>query len=168
MSHWTCLLQYRCMEHNLYNFTECETFYSRLPTCLESIDIAFTKAIIMLENRLASLDLYSAHTTRYIHPRQESDCFTKSARKTQTALDREYSPLCVLFTAWLVANAVHMLILPLQLKLLQTPFQKEFLATADVPWPSEEVATVRAVGTTGSASLLLRRHQARMRYVAAE
>jgi hypothetical protein len=32
------------------------------------------------------------------------------------------------------------------LKLLQTPFQKEFLTTPDVPWPSEDVATVRAVG----------------------
>jgi hypothetical protein len=36
--------------------------------------------------------------------------------------------------------------LTLQLELLQTPFQKEYLTAADVPWPSEDVATVRAVG----------------------
>jgi hypothetical protein len=32
------------------------------------------------------------------------------------------------------------------LKLLETPFQQEFLAAPDVPWPSEDVATVRTVG----------------------
>ncbi|KAJ7822954.1 alpha/beta-hydrolase [Mycena leptocephala] len=32
------------------------------------------------------------------------------------------------------------------LKLLETPFQQEFLAAPDVPWPSEAVATVRTVG----------------------
>ncbi|KAJ6576812.1 Alpha/Beta hydrolase protein [Mycena sp. CBHHK59/15] len=32
------------------------------------------------------------------------------------------------------------------LKLLETPFQKDFLSAPDVPWPSTEVATVRSVG----------------------
>ncbi|KAJ6457012.1 alpha/beta-hydrolase [Mycena vitilis] len=32
------------------------------------------------------------------------------------------------------------------LKLLETPFQKAFLAAPDVPWPSPHVATVRSVG----------------------
>ncbi|KAJ7915314.1 alpha/beta-hydrolase [Mycena leptocephala] len=32
------------------------------------------------------------------------------------------------------------------LKLLETPFQQEFLAAPDVPWPSEDVATMRTVG----------------------
>jgi hypothetical protein len=33
-----------------------------------------------------------------------------------------------------------------QLKLLQSPFQDEFLRTPDVPWPTAENATARAVG----------------------
>ncbi|EJU03037.1 alpha/beta-hydrolase [Dacryopinax primogenitus] len=32
------------------------------------------------------------------------------------------------------------------LKLLKSPFQERFLNTPDVPWPTEDVATVRAVG----------------------
>ncbi|KAF7373929.1 hypothetical protein MSAN_00605300 [Mycena sanguinolenta] len=37
------------------------------------------------------------------------------------------------------------------LKLLQTPFQAAFLAAPDVPWPSEDVATVRTVGNGSGA-----------------
>jgi hypothetical protein len=33
-----------------------------------------------------------------------------------------------------------------QLKLLQSPFQDEFLRAPDVPWPTAEDATVRVVG----------------------
>ncbi|KZT57241.1 alpha/beta-hydrolase [Calocera cornea HHB12733] len=32
------------------------------------------------------------------------------------------------------------------LKLLQSPFQEQFLNTPDIPWPTEDVATVRSVG----------------------
>ncbi|KZO96865.1 alpha/beta-hydrolase [Calocera viscosa TUFC12733] len=32
------------------------------------------------------------------------------------------------------------------LKLLQSPFQEQFLSTPDTPWPTEDVATVRSVG----------------------
>ncbi|KAJ7195829.1 Alpha/Beta hydrolase protein, partial [Mycena pura] len=42
------------------------------------------------------------------------------------------------------------------LKLLQSPFQDEFLRTPDVPWPTAEEATVRAVGEgAGNMSYIL-------------
>jgi hypothetical protein len=59
------------MEHNLYNSTECETFYSKLPTCLESIDMAFT--VPTRENRLASLDLCSYLNSGDMHGRSTED-----------------------------------------------------------------------------------------------
>ncbi|KAJ7838864.1 hypothetical protein B0H14DRAFT_3459116 [Mycena olivaceomarginata] len=119
MSHWTWVLQYRCMEHNLYNSTECETLYSRLPTCLESIGMAFEGPTHAGEpSRLSGSVFVQYFNSGDMRERSTEDIWfaTTSARKTQTALDREYSsPLCVLFTAWLVANAVHMLTLQLKL-----------------------------------------------------
>lgn len=33
-----------------------------------------------------------------------------------------------------------------QLKLLRSPFQQAFLDAPDVPWPTKDIATVRAIG----------------------
>ncbi|KAJ7153222.1 alpha/beta-hydrolase [Mycena filopes] len=42
------------------------------------------------------------------------------------------------------------------LKLLQTPFQEDFLAAEDIPWPTADVATVRSVGRgAGSMAFIL-------------
>ncbi|KAJ7473628.1 hypothetical protein B0H11DRAFT_1339759 [Mycena galericulata] len=40
-AHFTWLLQYRCIEHQIYNTTDCERLYTDLPTCLESVELAF-------------------------------------------------------------------------------------------------------------------------------
>ncbi|KAJ7643133.1 alpha/beta-hydrolase [Mycena polygramma] len=49
MSHFRWLLQYRC-DHNVYNSTTCQTLYSELPSCLESIDLAWE--IPSVDNRV--------------------------------------------------------------------------------------------------------------------
>lgn len=42
------------------------------------------------------------------------------------------------------------------LKLLRTRFQQDFIAAPDVPWPTEDVATVRAIGDgAGNMTLVL-------------
>jgi hypothetical protein len=43
-----------------------------------------------------------------------------------------------------------------QLRLLKTPFQEEFIAALDVPWPTKEIATVRSVGVgAGNMAFIL-------------
>ncbi|KAJ7336949.1 alpha/beta-hydrolase [Mycena albidolilacea] len=200
MSHWTWLLQYRCIEHNLYNSTECETFYSKLPTCLESIEMAFT--VPTRENRLASLDLCWYLNSGDMHGRSTEDIRLTCIQDPENpaGCHPEFSWVQGIFANKTVRNILglahdlnftslnldvnrvfseegdllrphHLLYPPLLaagirllhyvgaqdancawpgvfsfLKLLQTPFQKEFLTTPDVPWPSEDVATIRAVG----------------------
>ncbi|KAJ7257667.1 alpha/beta-hydrolase [Mycena rebaudengoi] len=42
------------------------------------------------------------------------------------------------------------------LRLLKTPFQEEFIAALDVPWPTKEIATVRSVGVgAGNMAFIL-------------
>lgn len=65
-----------------------------------------------------------------------------SAHKTLTVHGPAYSPLCV-FHNLLNEILTHEII---QLTLLESPFQKDFISAPDVPWPSADVATVRSVG----------------------
>ncbi|KAJ7832993.1 Alpha/Beta hydrolase protein [Mycena leptocephala] len=55
MSHFRWLLQYRCMDHEVFNSASCKTLYSELPFCLESIDMAFE--IPTVENRVKAWGL---------------------------------------------------------------------------------------------------------------
>ncbi|KAJ7730162.1 alpha/beta-hydrolase [Mycena metata] len=55
MSHFSWFLHYRCVDHALYNTTQCETHYAELPVCLESIQMAFD--VPTLANRLVSQEL---------------------------------------------------------------------------------------------------------------
>lgn len=46
-----------------------------------------------------------------------------------------------------------------QLRLLDTPFSEEFRSAADVPWPTEDIATVRAIGPgAGNFTLVYMAH----------
>ncbi|KAJ7107556.1 alpha/beta-hydrolase [Mycena epipterygia] len=55
MSHFRWLLQYRCMDHHVFNSTACKTLYSELPSCLESIEMAFELPTV--ENRQKAWEL---------------------------------------------------------------------------------------------------------------
>ncbi|TFK38819.1 alpha/beta-hydrolase [Crucibulum laeve] len=57
LAHFSWLLQYRCVEKNVYNSSTCTELYSVLPTCLESIRIAY--AIPSIENRVEARSLCS-------------------------------------------------------------------------------------------------------------
>ncbi|KAJ7224934.1 alpha/beta-hydrolase [Mycena haematopus] len=54
-SHFRWLLHYRCMDHQLFNETDCRRLYSELPTCLDSIDLALE--IPTVENRVKARTL---------------------------------------------------------------------------------------------------------------
>ncbi|KAF7343942.1 hypothetical protein MVEN_01683000 [Mycena venus] len=210
MSHWTWLLQYRCEEHNLYNSTECRTMYSKLPACLESIDMAFN--VPTLENRLTSLDLCGYLNSGDMHgvstedirrpcvpdPEQPAGCHPEFtwvqdifANKTVRhglglSPDLNFTSLDMDVNAAFAAEGDllrphHLMYPPLLstgirllhyigaqdancawpgvfsfLKLLKTPFQADFLAAPDVPWPTKDVATVRTVGGgAGSMAYIL-------------
>lgn len=42
MTHWTWLLQYRCVLHQVYNSTTCTNMYTKLPSCIDSIRSSFS------------------------------------------------------------------------------------------------------------------------------
>ncbi|KAJ7086829.1 alpha/beta-hydrolase [Mycena belliarum] len=48
-THFRWLLQYRCMDHHVFNSTDCTRLYAELPTCLDSIDLAYERPTV--ENR---------------------------------------------------------------------------------------------------------------------
>ncbi|KAJ7751522.1 alpha/beta-hydrolase [Mycena maculata] len=76
-AHFTWLLQYRCIDHHVYNLTSCRSLYSELPTCLESIDLAFELPTI--ENRVKSWELCdhlnSADTNGTVYEDIRRTCF---------------------------------------------------------------------------------------------
>ncbi|KAJ6554249.1 Alpha/Beta hydrolase protein [Mycena capillaripes] len=201
MSHFTWLLHYRCVDHAIYDSTECRTLYADLPACLEGIEMAFKAPT--RENRLASLELCDSLTMGDTHGINLEDIRDKTCNDPRDAVgchpefnwvenilrddtvrrglglspDLNFTSLSLpvhmefLFEGDLL-RPHHLLYPPLLsagirllhyigaqdancawpgifsfLKLLETPFQQEFLAGPDVPWPSEDVATVRTVGS---------------------
>ncbi|KAF8206790.1 Alpha/Beta hydrolase protein [Mycena galopus ATCC 62051] len=203
MAHWTWFLQYRCMDHHLYNSTECRTFYGRLPACLESIDMAFK--VPNLANRLASMDLCYQLDSGDLHgidmedirrtcdrnsdPEAPAGCHPEfgwvedifanetvrhglglSLELNFTALNMDVNT--AFFAEGDILRPHHLLYPPLLsagirllhyigaqdancawpgvfsfLKLLESPFQQDFLIAPDIQWPSADVATVRTVGS---------------------
>ncbi|KAJ7165846.1 alpha/beta-hydrolase [Mycena filopes] len=201
MSHFRWLLQYRCVDHEVYNSSTCKALYSELPTCLESVEMAFK--IPTVENRVRSWEICDhlnsgdTHGTVFedirrtctpdsdapdaCHPqfgwvdrilRNES---VKAALGVPNSL--EFIPLNLdLWNEFIAAGDFvqqhHLLFPPLLaagirvlhyvgaqdancawpgifsfLKLIESPFQAEFISAPDLPWPSDGVATVRSVGT---------------------
>ncbi|KAJ7452746.1 Alpha/Beta hydrolase protein [Mycena galericulata] len=59
IAHFTWLLQYRCVEHQIYNTTDCDRLYADLPTCLESVELAFE--IPTVANRVRASQLCYQH-----------------------------------------------------------------------------------------------------------
>ncbi|KAI0313693.1 Alpha/Beta hydrolase protein [Amylostereum chailletii] len=55
MSHYLWLLHYRCEISKVHDATTCGELYALLPSCLESIDLAYT--VPSLPNRVAAADL---------------------------------------------------------------------------------------------------------------
>ncbi|KAJ6614245.1 alpha/beta-hydrolase [Mycena sp. CBHHK59/15] len=55
ISHFRWLLQYRCMDHQFYNSTACVQLYSKLPVCLETIQMALE--IPTVPNRVSATEL---------------------------------------------------------------------------------------------------------------
>ncbi|KAJ6529087.1 alpha/beta-hydrolase [Mycena vulgaris] len=199
-SHWRWLLQYRCMDHQLYNSTQCQTSYSELPACLDSIEMAFD--IPTRANRLASLELCgplgsgdmpginpeNIAETCVADPESPVGCHPEFGwvgdilgddrvrrglgiphNLSYTALNMDVNaeftaegdiihPHHLMYPPLLAAGIRLLHYIGAQdancawpgifsfLKLLETPFQKEFLDAPDVPWPSNDVATVRTVG----------------------
>ncbi|KAJ7123530.1 alpha/beta-hydrolase [Mycena epipterygia] len=201
MSHFTWVLQYRCVDHELYNSTQCRKLYSELPACLESIEMAFE--VPTRENRLAAQELCSVMNSEDMpgvnpeniretcddtespvgcHPEFAwvEDIFRDDSVRRGLGLspDLNFTGLSLTVNAEFSAEgdifrAHHLMYPPLLaagirllhyigaqdancawpgilsfLKLLETPFQKEFLAAPDVPWPTKDVATVRTVGSS--------------------
>ncbi|KAK7050639.1 Alpha/Beta hydrolase protein [Favolaschia claudopus] len=204
MAHWTWLLHYRCVEHKLYNSTDCTRLYVKLPSCQESLDMAFT--VPTRENRVAALELCSQLNMgdmqgvntedireTCIDPESPEGChpeFSWVKKIFDHPLMREILGLSMPdlnFTSLNMevnaefgaegdlfknrARPHHLLYPPLIsagirllhyvgaqdancawpgvlsfLKLLNTPFQSDFLAAPDVPWPTKDVATVRTAG----------------------
>ncbi|KAJ7174399.1 alpha/beta-hydrolase [Mycena filopes] len=201
MAHFRWLLQYRCIYHEVYNSSTCKALYSELPTCLESVEMAFK--IPTVENRVRSWEICDhlnsgdTHGTVFedirrtctpdsdapdaCHPqfgwvdhilRNES---VKAALGVPYGL--EFVPLSAdLWNEFIAAGDFvqqhHLLFPPLLaagirvlhyvgaqdancawpgifsfLKLIESPFQAEFISAPDLPWPSEDIATVRSVGT---------------------
>ncbi|KAJ7153077.1 alpha/beta-hydrolase [Mycena crocata] len=52
MAHFGWVLQYRCVEHQIYNATQCRTLYAELPACLEAIQMAVD--VPTVQNRRAA------------------------------------------------------------------------------------------------------------------
>ncbi|KAJ7661970.1 alpha/beta-hydrolase [Mycena polygramma] len=210
MAHFTWLLQYRCVDHALYNSTRCQRLYAALPACLESIEMAFK--VPTRENRVTSMELcYSLGAAEMYGVNPEDirlpcfsdpespvgchpefswvpDIFADEAVRRGlgispdlnfTSLNLEVNaefssegdiirPHYLMYPPLLAAGIRVLHYIGAQdancawpgiwsfLKLLQTPFQEEFLAASDVPWPTEDVATVRTVGDgAGSMAYIL-------------
>ncbi|KAJ7493836.1 alpha/beta-hydrolase [Mycena latifolia] len=200
-SHFRWLLQYRCMDHHVYNSTDCDRLYSELPACLDSIDMAFQNPTVANRVFAAGVcygNMNSGDPHGTVHEDIRRKCFptddTPEACHPQfgwmrdifndehvrrelgvpdgvnfTGLNMEVN--AEFFAAGDLIQPHHLLYPPLLsagirllhyigkqdancpwpgifsfLKLLHTPFQQEFIDAPDVPWPTEDVATVRAIG----------------------
>ncbi|KAJ7256414.1 alpha/beta-hydrolase [Mycena rebaudengoi] len=211
MAHFRWLLQYRCIDHQVFNSTACNTLYAELPSCLDMIDLAFQLPTV--ENRVTAWELCdhlitSADTNGTVvedirrtcipdsdapdacHPefgwvvKTLSDPVVKAAlgvpdHLAYKAINDEVYAMFV--AAGDIIQQHHLLYPPLLaggirllhyvgaqdancawpgvfsfLKLLQTPFQSEFISAPDLPWPAEGIATVRSVGWgAGNMSYIL-------------
>ncbi|KAJ6582108.1 alpha/beta-hydrolase [Mycena capillaripes] len=199
-AHFGWLLQYRCMDHQVFNSTSCKTLYSELPSCLESIDMAFE--VPTVENRVKAWELCdhlnSADTNGTVLEDIRRTCIPDSDApdachpefgwvgkifgdpfiRAEMGIpdDLTYKPLSMeVHEEFIAAGDMihqHHLLYPELLKagirllhyvgaqdancawpgvfsflkLLRTPFQREFISSSDVPWPSDGIATVRSVG----------------------
>ncbi|KAJ7748278.1 alpha/beta-hydrolase [Mycena maculata] len=214
ISHFRWLLQYRCIDHQVFSSTDCARLYSDLPTCLDSIDLAFelptvpnrVRATELCYHRMNSADTYNGTVAEDIRRR----CIADPDDPSPVPCHPQFGWFQAIFSDPQVRRALgipphlnftalnmdvnaeflgagdliqphHLLYPPLLasgirllhyigkqdancpwpgifsfLKLLETPFQQDFLTTPDVLWPTADVATVRAVGPgAGNFTLIL-------------
>ncbi|KAJ7092314.1 alpha/beta-hydrolase [Mycena belliarum] len=210
-AHFRWLLQYRCMDHHVYNATDCMRLYAELPACLDSVAMALQHPSVA--NRVAAAKLcYERMNAPDTHGTVHEDIRRKCTPASDTPgacrpqvgwmntvfndahVKRQLGvPASIKFTGlnkevnaeFLAAGdliqAHHLMYPPLLaagirllhyigmqdsncpwpgifsfLKLLETPFQDEFIAVEDRPWPTTDVGTVRAAGPgAGNMTMIL-------------
>ncbi|KAJ7086820.1 Alpha/Beta hydrolase protein [Mycena belliarum] len=77
-THFRWMLQYRCMDHHVFNSTDCTRLYAELPACLDSIDLAYERPTV--ENRRTAwtmcdaLNYADTHGTVFEDIRRQARC----------------------------------------------------------------------------------------------